>query len=245
MKLLLRLVLLVALTSLSSACSGSSARDQASERWRDRIGGDFVLSFETACDCSADGLRFDVEFHDDEPISATYISGNRERELTLLALELVPTAEELIALADEEGEFDAKTGLPVEVRRGDVTYRDIAVTFDLEVGQAAAEAARLAWDARNLDDYRLTYRCLAGCSVRGRVNVEWRDGELLGVTGTKAPTSVEDLLALVDEALASSPNSVSIRVRKGGLLRGAKIVHAERGTLLDLRGIGVEPTAVP
>jgi hypothetical protein len=240
-----RLVALLALVLLANACTESSARDQARQRWDSRIDGDFVLSFETVCACSADGLRFDVKFHRAEPISASFTSGGRERKLTPLALELVPTAEELIALAGQEDEFDGKTGLPVEVRRGDVTYRNIGVTFDIEAGQAAVEAARLAWDDRGLENYRLKYRCPRGCGDRGWIRVEWRDGELFGDTNAEAPTSVEELLDLVDEALASSPDSVAIRVRKGGLLKGAKIVDADHGTLLDVRGITIEPTAVP
>ena len=245
MKLFRGLAALLALVLVATACAQSSARDEARQRWDGRIDSDFVLSFETACACWADGLRFDVKFHRAEPISASYTLGDRERDVTSLALELVPTAEELIALAGQEHEFDEKTGLPLEVRRGDVTYRKIGVTFDVEAGQAAVEAARLAWDDRGLDDYRLRYRCPRGCGDRGWIRVEWRDGELLGDAETEAPTSVEELLALVDEALASSPDSVGIRVRKGGLLRGVKIVDADQGTLLDLRGISVEPIAGP
>ena len=245
MRLLIRLVALMGLMLFASGCSGSSARDQARQRWDDRIGGDFVLGFETACACPADGFQFDVKFRNDSPVSASFIRGDRDREMTLLALELVPTAEELLALADQEGEFDEETGLPVEARRGAVTYRNIRVTFELAVGRAAAEASRLVWDDRDLDDYRLKYRCLRGCGDRGLVQVEWRKGELLGDTDTNAPTGVEELLALVDEALASSPDSVDIRVRKGGLLRRATIIDAELGTLLDVRGIDIEPTAVP
>ena len=236
-----RLVALAALTAIVGGCSPASSRAEAQQRWERRSDGDYVLSFGTNCDCPADRLVFDVVFREDSPVSATFTRGERSREVSSLALAVVPSVNELLALASEDAEFNEETGLPVEVRRGTVTYSDIRVRFDLEDDAAQIEAIRLVWEERGPDDYQLSYRCNRGCSDRGRVQVEWRDGELTNDRGTDGPSSVEELLELIEEALASSPASVDIRLHDDGTLRRVRIVDTDAKPLIDVRAVEVIP----
>lgn len=199
------LSVVTALVLLATACDSASDRP-ASPTLPEH--GDFQLTFQAACiegPCEGFDGRYAVIYRDGAAIAATAELSGRQRATSLSREEilLLPTPSELVAGATEDAVDDPAFGLPSRAVRGSTSFDEIILELDLKVAAANLEAARAAWAAAGITDYRLSYSRNCFCVIWGEVVVEVEDGSPVPVQvgGLEDPSAAPDRVPLTVEAL--------------------------------------------
>jgi hypothetical protein len=176
---------------------------------------DFALTYDAACDepCEHFDGSYTVIYRDDRPTAGRRIGqgGRAADEVSRAEVHFLPGPLELIELTESTGNLDGKTGLPGTARRGDITYSNIAVAYDIADATAALAAARSEWEEAGMADYRLSYSRWCFCLVIGELTFEVRDGRTTlvdsaneydpGDVTSGVPRTVEDLFDRIEKQI--------------------------------------------
>ena len=200
---------------LGAGCDSGSdgSQPQAAEWHPDSL--DFALTYDAACDepCEHFDGSYTVIYRGNQPTTAQGIhpAGQPADEVSWVEVHFLPGPLELIELTDSAEDLDPQTGLPGTARRGDITYRSIAVAYDIADATAALAAARSEWAAAGIAEYRLSYGRGCFCLVTDLVTFEVRDGEATlvdsangygpGDLHSSVPRTVEDLFEVIERRI--------------------------------------------
>jgi hypothetical protein len=203
-------VLLVCLLGAGCDSGGDGSQPQAAEWNPDST--HFALTYDAACDepCEHFDGSYTVIYRGSQPTTAQRIQpgGPAPDRVSHAEVHFLPSPLELIELTDSVEDLDQETGLPGTARRGDITYSDIAVAYDIADATAALAVARSEWAAADIAEYRLSYSRGCFCLVTGAVTFEVRDGQATlvdsangygpGDVRSGVPTTVEDLFDRIE-----------------------------------------------